>query len=257
MESRVLPDKEISAILAENFVCVKISIDKPPAEAEKLLSQVGGGALPFFVYATPEGALVWNSKGYRNEVQFKADLESVLRHDLLKASAAADKRLSAAAEQAAKDIEAKKYAAVVKAAKDAEGVKGYSASRKKLQELLSRALAAGRRLLEEADGLVKEGKQAEALPVYRQVQADFRGTELETTAKAGGDAIDRAKSPSAPPPSAPPPPAPDTVVLKDGTTVSGRIFARAEEMIMLKTADGKIVKIETDKIAEIKSAPKK
>lgn len=49
----------------------------------------------------------------------------------------------------------------------------------------------------------------------------------------------------------------DTVVLKDGTTVGGKIVAKSEELVMVQTADGKFVKIEAAKIAEIRSAPKK
>lgn len=52
------------------------------------------------------------------------------------------------------------------------------------------------------------------------------------------------------------PPGPDTVILKDGTKLQGRILIRSEQLIMMETADGKRVKIDTDKIAEIKSAPK-
>jgi hypothetical protein len=50
---------------------------------------------------------------------------------------------------------------------------------------------------------------------------------------------------------------PDTVVLKDGTTVSGKIVAKSEELLMVQTPDGKFVKIEASKVAEIRTAPKK
>jgi len=66
-----------------------------------------------------------------------------------------------------------------------------------------------------------------------------------------------ADPPSPPDPVAKPSPGPDTVVLKDGTRVNGRILIRNEDLIMIQTPDGKRVKIEKDQIAEIKSEPKK
>jgi hypothetical protein len=50
--------------------------------------------------------------------------------------------------------------------------------------------------------------------------------------------------------------APDTVVLKDGTSVTGKIVAKSEELLMVQTPDGKFVKIEASKVAEIRSQPK-
>ena len=46
MESRVLPSPEVGAILTGSFVCVKIDVDNPPADANKFLSQVKGNVLP-------------------------------------------------------------------------------------------------------------------------------------------------------------------------------------------------------------------
>ena len=247
MESRVLPAKSVTALLAENFVCVKINIDKPPAAAQKILEQVKGNTLPFYVYTTPDGRFITGTSGFRDEGRFKADLEGVLKSDLLKVSAEDEKKLLAAAEQAGKDLEAKKYGAVVKAIQEAEGIKGLSDTKKKLRELLRQALEAGRALLQEADSLVKADKHADAKPIIRRVQTDFRGTELEAPANAAADAIERAK----------PSPGPDTVVLKDGTTVNGKIVARTDELIMIQTPDGKRVKIDKDKIADIKTEPKK
>ena len=36
MESRVLPAAEINAILASKFVCVKVNIDSPDGQAQKI-----------------------------------------------------------------------------------------------------------------------------------------------------------------------------------------------------------------------------
>src|SRR5437667_8123339 len=135
MESRVLPAKSVTALLAENFVCVKINIDKPPAAAQKILEQVKGNTLPFYVYTTPDGRFITGTSGFRDEGRFKADLEAVLKSDLLKVSAEDEKKLLAAAEQAGKDLEAKKYSAVVKAVQEAEGIKGISETKKKLRDL--------------------------------------------------------------------------------------------------------------------------
>lgn len=247
MESRVLPAKAISALLAESFVCVKVSIDKPPAAAVKILDQVNGNTLPFYAYATPEGKFITGTSGFRDEELFKADLEGVLKSDLLKVSPDGEKRLAAAVEQAGKDIETKRYGSVVKAARDAEAVKGISDSKKKLRQLLGQAVEAGRAFIQEAEALMKADKPVEALALLRRVQADFRGTELEIAAKAAGDAIERAH----------PSPGPDTVVLKDGTKVNGKIIARNDELIMVKTPEGKMVKIEKEKISGIKTEPKK
>src|SRR5437588_672713 len=126
MESRVLPAKAIARILDESFVCVKVNIDKPPAAAEKLLGQVGGDTLPFYAYVTPDGKFILGTSGYRDEREFAADLGNVLKHESLKTSTEAEKRLSAAVEQAAKDLEAKQYASVVKAWRNGASEKGFS-----------------------------------------------------------------------------------------------------------------------------------
>jgi len=50
--------------------------------------------------------------------------------------------------------------------------------------------------------------------------------------------------------------APDTVVLKDGTTITGKIVAKSDELLVVQTADGKFVKIGAEKVAEIRTQPK-
>jgi len=76
-------------------------------------------------------------------------------------------------------------------------------------------------------------------------------------AMPGAPVVEDKKDPSPSAPATPPPAAAtDTVVLKDGTTVSGKIVAKTEELLMVQTPDGKFVKIEASKVAEIKSAPK-
>jgi hypothetical protein len=55
---------------------------------------------------------------------------------------------------------------------------------------------------------------------------------------------------------APPAAAPDTVVLKDGTSVIGKVVGKSETLVVVQTPDGKFVKIEADKVAEIRTPPK-
>ncbi len=52
----------------------------------------------------------------------------------------------------------------------------------------------------------------------------------------------------------PPPetPRPDTVLLKDGRTLRGRIVARSDELLMLRTSQGETLRLEAARIAEIR-----
>jgi hypothetical protein len=249
MESRVLPSKTIAPLLTEYFVCVKVSVDRPPAAAEKLFEKANGNVLPFFIFTTPDGTFITNTSGFRDENVFKADLERVLMHPSLRPSDEQEKKLAASADQAEKKLEAREFGPVIRAWKESLFVRGFSDSKWKLKDLAEKAVAAGRDLLKEADALVKADKHAEAATIIKKVQADFRGTELEAPAKAALDAIEAVK-PSASP-------SPDTVILKDGTKVNGKIVARSEQLIMIQVAGGKFVKIEKEKIAEIQSDPKK
>src|SRR5262250_1860676 len=113
MESSVLPNAEISAILSAKFICVKVDVDNP-GPAEKMLSQVKGSTLPFYAFATSDGKFITGTSGFRNVATFKADLEGVLKSDLLKVPPEFEKKLSKMADQAAKDLEAKKIPAVLK-----------------------------------------------------------------------------------------------------------------------------------------------
>jgi hypothetical protein len=64
-------------------------------------------------------------------------------------------------------------------------------------------------------------------------------------------------APAAPAPSPKPQATPDTVVLKDGTTLEGKIVMRSDDLLLLKTSDGKTVKIEMDNVSEVRSQPQK
>ena len=223
-----------------------MQIDDPPPGAEKLLRQVNGNILPFYVYTTPDGQFISGTSGYRDEREFKGDLERVLRHDALKVPPEVEKRLAAAVEQARKDLDAKQYGAVVKAWRDGVSAKGFSDSKRILQGILEKAVAAGRARLAEADALAQAGKHDEAKALLKQLQSDFRGTDLDGPIQASLAAVEKAK----------PSPGPDTVVLKDGTSVNGKIVARTDDRIVVQTPDGKFLKIEKDKVAEIRSVPK-
>jgi thioredoxin-like negative regulator of GroEL len=247
MESRVLPSKSVAPVLSEYFVCVKINIDKPPAAAEKLFEQVNGNTLPFYVYTTPDGTFISATSGYRDVDEFKGDLEGVLKHHSLRPSADQEKKLAAAADQAAKDLESKEFALVIKAWRDSNGVRGFSDSKKRLKSLADKAVEGGRARLQEAEGLVKAEKHAEAMALLKKLQTDFRGTDLDGPIKNAIDAIEAVK----------PSPGPDTVILKDGSKVNGKIVARSEQLVMVQVPGGKFVKIEKEKIADIQSDPKK
>ena len=193
MESSVLPAAEISAILSSKFICVKIDADNP-GDAEKMLGQVKGNVLPFYAYVTPEGKFISGTSGFRNEKVFKADLEGAMKSDLMKVPADAEKKLAKAAEQAAKDLEAKKVASVLKAAKDADTIRGFSDSKDKLKELAAQAVQLGHQRIKEAADLCKDSKFEEAAAILSTVAKDFKGSEVEPAAAAATKAVDHLRS---------------------------------------------------------------
>ena len=195
MESSVLPAAEVSALLSAKFICVKVDADSP-GPAEKMMSQVKGNTLPFYAYVSPDGKFISGTSGFRNEKTFMADLEGVMKNDLLKGPPDAEKKLARMAEQAAKDAEAKKIAAVVKASKDAEAIRGFSDSKDKIKALVAQVLEAGQQKIKEAADLCKEGKFEEAAAILSAVSKDYKGSELERAASAASKALDKVKSAS-------------------------------------------------------------
>jgi len=193
MESSVLPAAEIVAILSAKFVCVKVDADNP-GPAEKMLSQVKGNTLPFYAYATPDGKFVSGTSGFRSEKIFKTDLEGVLKNDALKAPPELEKKLAKMAEQAAKDFEAKKFAAVLKTAKDADAIRGFSDAKDKIKELQTQTIDAGQQKIKEAAQLAGDGKFDEAAPILSAAAKDYKGSDVEKAATAGTKALDRLKS---------------------------------------------------------------
>lgn len=193
MESSVLPSDEVSAILAAKFVCVKVDCDNP-GPAEKMLSQVKGNVLPFYAYATPDGKFITGTSGFRNKAVFKADLEGVLKSDLMRVPAELEKKLAKMADQAAKDLEAKKIPAVIKAARDAAAIRGFSDSKDKIHEALAQAVSAGNDRIKEAAELCKDAKFEEAGAILSAVSKDYKGSELEKPASAATKALDKFKA---------------------------------------------------------------
>ena len=193
MESSVLPAAEIVALLSAKFVCVKVDADNP-GPAEKMLSQVKGNTLPFYAYATPDGKFISGTSGFRSEKVFKADLEGVLKNDALKAPPELEKKLAKMAEQAAKDFEAKKFAAVLKAAKDADAIRGFSELKDKIKDLQAQTLEAGNQKIKEAAQLAGEGKFDDAGPILSAAAKDYKGSDVEKAAAAGTKALERLKS---------------------------------------------------------------
>jgi hypothetical protein len=193
MESSVLPAADVVALLSAKFVCVKVDADNA-GPAEKMLSQVKGNTLPFYAYATPDGKFITGTSGFRNVKAFMADLEGVLKNDALKVSPEFEKKLAKMADQAAKDYEAKKIAAVLKAGRDADAIRGFSDSKDKIKELVGKTLDEGRQRIKEAAGLCGEGKLDEAAPILASTAKDYKGSELERSANAAVKALDRLKS---------------------------------------------------------------
>jgi hypothetical protein len=193
MESRVLPSTEISAILTSKFVCLKVDADNP-GDAEKMLSQVKGNILPFYAYVTPEGKFISGTSGFRSEKVFKADLEGVLKSDLMKVAPDAEKKLAKLADQAAKDLEARKLQAVFKAARDADTVRGVSESKDKIKELAGQAVQLGMQRITEACDLCRDAKFDEAGAILSALVKEFKGTDVEPAAIAANKAVDHFKS---------------------------------------------------------------
>lgn len=193
MESRVLPSETVAAILSAKFVCLKVDADNP-GQAEKMLSQVKGNTLPFYAYVAPDGKFISGTSGFRAVETFKGDLEGVLKSDALRVPPELEKKLARMAEQIAKDYEAKKIAAVVKTARDAEAIRGFSDSKDKIKEVLDQALESGRQKVKEAAQLSSDGKFEEASALVSPLARDYKGTELEHEATAAGKAVDRMKS---------------------------------------------------------------
>ncbi len=191
----MLPAAEISAILTSKFICVKVDADNP-GDAEKMMSQVKGNTLPFYAYVTPEGKFISGTSGFRGEKAFKADLEGVLKSDLMKVAPDAEKKLAKVAEQAAKDLEAKKVASVFKASKDADTIRGFSESKDKIKELAAQAVQLGMQRIKEAADLCKEAKFEEAGTILAAVVKEFKGTEVEPAANAANKAVDHFKTAS-------------------------------------------------------------
>lgn len=195
MHERVLPSAEVIAILSSKFVCVKVDADNPGA-AEKFMDQVKGDDLPNYVYLTPEGKFISGTSGFRNEKTFLADLQGVMRSDALKVAPELDRKLAKIADQAAKDLEAKRYGAVFKAGRDADAARGFSASKDKIEELRNQALALGKERLKGAAQLCGEGKFDECGAALSALLRDFKGSDVERAATVANKSLDRFKAAS-------------------------------------------------------------
>jgi hypothetical protein len=193
MESRVLPAASVVAILSAKFICLKVDADNP-GSAEKYLSQVKGNTLPFYAYATPDGKFISGTSGFRSEKNFLSDLDGVLKNEALRAPPDLEKKLAKMAEQAAKDFEAGKVAAVLKAARDADAIRGFSDSKDKIKELSVQLIEKGQQKIREAAQLCAESKFEEAGAILSSLARDYKGSEVDRAATAGGKALDRFKS---------------------------------------------------------------
>src|SRR5688572_16423163 len=190
MESRVLPTPAVAAILSAKFICVKVDADNP-GPAEKMLSQVQGNVLPFYAYVSPDGKFISGTSGFRSEKVFQADLEGVLKSDQLRVPPEFEKKLAKMADQAAKDAEAGKTAAVIKASRDADLIRGFSASKDKIKELFDQAVEKGHQKIKDAAALCAEGKFDEAGAMLSPLAKDYKRTERERPAAAPVKALDQ------------------------------------------------------------------
>jgi|SRR5579862_4587220 len=195
MNERVLPSPEVVALLSSKFVCLKVDADNP-GPAAKFTGQVKGDILPFIAYVSPDGKFISGTSGFRSVPVFLADLEAVLRSDVLKVPADLERKLSKLADQAAKDLEANKVSAVLKAAREAEAARGFSASKDKIDELHSQVLGLGREKLKEASQLCADGKFDESGAALSALIREFKGSEIEHAAVAANKALDRFKAAS-------------------------------------------------------------
>jgi hypothetical protein len=195
MNERVFPSPEVAALLSTKFVCLKVDADNP-GPAAKYTGQVKGDILPFIAYVSPDGKFISGTSGFRSVPVFLADLEAVLRSDALKVAPELERRLAKLADQAAKDLEANKIPAVVKAAREAEAARGFSASKDKICELYNQLLGVGRERLKEASQLCADGKFDESGAALSALVRDFKGSDLERSAVVATKALDRFKAAS-------------------------------------------------------------
>ena len=195
MHERVHPSPDVVAILSTKFVCVKVDADNPGA-AEKFMDQVKGDDLPNYVYLTPEGKFISGTSGFRNEKTFLADLDAVMKNDALKVVPELERKLAKIADQAAKDLEAKKYASVFKAGRDADSARGFSASKDRIEELRNQALALGKERLKGSAQLCADGKFDETGAALSALIRDFKGSDVERAATAANKSLDRFKAAS-------------------------------------------------------------
>jgi thiol-disulfide isomerase/thioredoxin len=195
MHARVHPVPAVAAILTAKFVCLKVDVDNP-GPAEKFLSQVKGDTLPFYAYVSPDGKFISGTSGFRSEKTFLADLQGVIGSDALKVAPELDKRLAKMADQAAKDLEANKIPAVLKAAHEADAIRGFSETKDRINELKNQALEMGKKKLGEAAQLCADGKFDESGAALSSLIRDFKGSDVERSASVASKSLDRFKAAS-------------------------------------------------------------
>jgi hypothetical protein len=167
-----------------------------PGPAGKYTGRVKGDILPFYAYVSPDGKFIYGTSGFRSEPVFLADLETVLRSDDLKVAPDLERRLAKLADQAAKDLEANKVGSVLKAAREADAARGFSASKDKIEDLHNQVLALGREKLRDASQLCADGKFDESAAALSGLIRDFKGSDVERAASAANKALDRFKAAS-------------------------------------------------------------
>ena len=189
MAKSVLVDGAIRSTLSRDFVCLEVDTDHAPFDVDAILRDVHGVGkkytLPCFVYVTPEGKIIRSTTGFRGVVSFKMDLQKALSSDAMRSPADVEKKLAEAADAATKDFDAKKFGAVIRAAREADGAPGWCDGKIRLRVLHDRCEEAATQALEKAAGLAQKGNFDGASTAVKKVQTDFAGLDA---AEHGADA---------------------------------------------------------------------
>ncbi|MBI1850431.1 MAG: DUF255 domain-containing protein [Planctomycetes bacterium] len=189
MAKSVLVDGAIRSTLARDFVCLEVDTDHAPFDIDAILRDVHGVGnkytLPCFVYVTPEGKIIRSTNGFRSVVAFKSDLQAALSSDAMRSPADVEKKLAEAADAATKEFDAKKFGAVIRAAREADGAPGWCDGKVRLRALHDRCEEAATQALEKAAGLAQKGNFDGAKAAVEKLQTDFAGSD---TAERGAQA---------------------------------------------------------------------
>jgi hypothetical protein len=195
LQTSVLSLPDVVALVNRRFGPLRAHTDRLPPDLENLLRKIHGAGkkyeLPFLAYLTPEGEVVHSTYGFRAPRAFRQDLETVLAGDAFRMSPDVGNRIARLAESAAKSFEARRFAAVIRAAAEAGAERGWSESKEKLAALLEKCESEGSRALDQAAQHAVRGRFDDAEAAARKVREEFAGTTLEREAERAISILDR------------------------------------------------------------------